>query len=66
MDRISLIQRSRNISNIHSKDKTPDMVVRQLEFFSGYRYGLHIPCLYDMSDLVFTRLYRLVVCSVAS
>lgn len=52
-ERISVAQRSANMSRIRGKDTKPEMVVRRLLHRAGYRYRLHRRDLPGTPDLVF-------------
>src|SRR5437660_616930 len=52
-DRVSREQRSRNMSQIRSKNSKPEMAVRRLAHALGYRYRLHRKDLPGSPDLVF-------------
>lgn len=41
MDRISSEQRSRNMSEVKSKNTSPEMYLRKLLFAEGFRYRVH-------------------------
>ncbi len=53
MDRIDPERRSANMSAIRSRDTKPEMIVRRLVHFMGYRYRLHRKDLPGKPDLVF-------------
>lgn len=53
VDTIDVLERSRVMSRIRSKDTGPEWVVRRLVFAAGYRYRLHVRRLPGTPDLVF-------------
>jgi len=52
MDKISKKARSRNMAAIKSKNTKPEMFVRKLLYFLGYRYTLHVKDLPGTPDIV--------------
>jgi len=52
-DTLSVLERSRLMSRIHSKDTQPEMIVRRIAHKDGYRYRLHVGDLPGKPDLVF-------------
>jgi DNA mismatch endonuclease (patch repair protein) len=52
MDKISKERRSRNMSNIKSKDTLPEIRVRKALWKMGYRYRLHYKKLPGKPDIV--------------
>ncbi len=56
-DSLSIVDRSRNMSQIRSRDTSPEMMVRRLLHGMGYRYRLHARDLPGKPDIVF-RLRR--------
>jgi DNA mismatch endonuclease (patch repair protein) len=53
MDRLSVVQRSRLMSRIRSKDTKPEMIVRTALHRLGFRYVLHRRDMPGTPDLVF-------------
>jgi DNA mismatch endonuclease (patch repair protein) len=53
MDRISIEERSRQMSLVRSKDTKPELFVRKLLFSMRFRYRLHTKDLPGKPDLVF-------------
>ena len=53
MDRISIEERSRQMSLVRSKDTKPELFVRKLLFSMKFRYRLHAKDLPGKPDLVF-------------
>lgn len=60
VDKVSKETRSRNMSHIHSKNTTPEILVRKYLFSRGLRYRLYDKRLPGKPDLVFPR-YKTVV-----
>src|ERR1039458_8261958 len=48
------------MSLIHSKDTSPELIVRRLVYAMGFRYRLHVPSLPGKPDLVFSRRRKIV------
>lgn len=59
-DRITPLQRSRNMQAIRAKDTGPERVVRSLVHRAGYRFRLHRNDLPGRPDLVLPR-YRAII-----
>jgi DNA mismatch endonuclease (patch repair protein) len=59
-DRISKEKRSWNMSQIHSKDTKPELVVRNILFNSGFRYRLHKKDLPGKPDIVLAKYKKAV------
>jgi len=53
-------QRSYNISQIRSKNTSPEMIVRSLVHRMGYRYSLHRKDLPGNPDIVLTRHSKII------
>lgn len=53
-DRLTAIERSRNMRRIRSRDSAPEMTVRRLLHRMGYRYRLHGKTLPGRPDIVFS------------
>jgi DNA mismatch endonuclease (patch repair protein) len=53
MDRISIEERSRQMSLVRSKDTKPELFIRKLLFSMKFRYRLHAKDLPGKPDLVF-------------
>jgi DNA mismatch endonuclease (patch repair protein) len=53
VDSLTAERRSENMRRIHSKNTSPEMLVRRLVFSMGYRYRLHSKDLPGKPDLVF-------------
>jgi DNA mismatch endonuclease, patch repair protein len=53
MDRLNPNRRSALMARIHGKDTMPELVVRRLTYFLGYRYRVHARDLPGSPDLVF-------------
>ena len=53
VDKLTPIERSRNMGKIRSKDTSPELIVRKLTHSLGYRYRLHRKDLPGKPDLVF-------------
>lgn len=60
MDRFDARKRSDIMSRIHSKDTTPERLVRRLLFAEGFRYRLHVRALPGVPDMVFPK-HRAVI-----
>ena len=60
MDRLTPERRSANMSQIRSRDTSPEMVVRRLVHGMGYRFRLHVPELPGKPDVVLPRLRRII------
>lgn len=60
MDRFDARKRSDIMSRIHSKDTTPERLVRRLLFAEGFRYRLHVRALPGVPDIVFPK-HRAVI-----
>jgi DNA mismatch endonuclease, patch repair protein len=54
MDRISVKNRSKNMSRIRSKNTSPELLLRKELYSRGYRFKLHRPDLPGKPDLVFS------------
>jgi DNA mismatch endonuclease (patch repair protein) len=54
-DRITPVQRSRNMARIRSKDTAPELIVRRLLHALGYRFRLHFASLPGRPDLAFPK-----------
>ena len=52
MDRVSVEQRSWNMSRVRSKDTTPELLVRSFLFRHGFRFRLHVKTLPGHPDIV--------------
>jgi DNA mismatch endonuclease (patch repair protein) len=59
-DKLSAIERSRNMASIRSKDMKPELAVRKLAHRLGFRFRLHRKDLPGKPDLVFPK-YRAVI-----
>ena len=59
-DTLTLLERSRNMSRIRSKDTKPEMLVRRVTHGMGYRYRLHDRRLPGCPDLVFRRRHKVI------
>lgn len=55
MDTLTTKRRSWNMSRIHSRDTTPECVVRSLLHKAGFRFRLHVKALPGSPDLVLPR-----------
>jgi DNA mismatch endonuclease (patch repair protein) len=53
MDRLKSNRRSALMARIHGKDTMPELVVRRLTYFLGYRYRVHAKDLPGSPDLAF-------------
>jgi DNA mismatch endonuclease (patch repair protein) len=60
MDVLTPEQRHYNMSQIHSKDTKPEIIVRKWLWHNGYRYRLHRKDLPGKPDIVFTK-YKAVI-----
>lgn len=60
-DRLTPVQRSRNMARIKGKNTGPELVVRRLLFGLGYRYRLHGTDLPGRPDIVFSRRRKVVL-----
>ncbi len=60
MDRISPEKRSWNMSRIHSKNTTPECIVRSFLHRNGFRFRLHVKNLPGTPDIVL-RKYKTVI-----
>ena len=60
MDRISPEKRSWNMSRIHSKNTTPECIVRSFLHQNGFRFRLHVKNLPGTPDIVL-RKYKTVI-----
>ncbi len=60
VDKLSSIERSRNMASIRSKDMKPELAVRKLAHGLGFRFRLHRKDLPGKPDLVFPK-YRAVI-----
>lgn len=61
MDRIDSARRSENMRRIRSKDTKPELIVRSLVHWMGYRFRLHRRDLPGCPDLVFPSLKKTVL-----
>ena len=61
MDRIDPERRSANMSAIRSRDTKPEMIVRRLVHYMGYRYRLHRKDLPGKPDLVFAGRRKVIL-----
>ena len=59
-DHLTSKKRSLNMSNIRSKNTTPEMIVRSLLHKMGYRFRLHVKKLIGKPDIVMKK-YKLVI-----
>lgn len=59
-DRISIVQRSRNMSRIRSLNTGPEMRVRRIVYALGFRYRLHAKGLPGRPDLVFRSSRKII------
>lgn len=53
MDNLSVLERSKRMAKIRSKDTVPELMVRKITFGMGYRYRLHARDLPGRPDIVF-------------
>jgi DNA mismatch endonuclease (patch repair protein) len=60
MDKISTIERSRNMSAIRGKNTKPELLMRQWLFSRGYRYRLNVNSVPGHPDL-FLRKYNTAI-----
>lgn len=60
VDTLTMLERSRVMSRIRSKDTKPEMVVRRLTHGMGYRYRLHDKKFPGCPDLVFRRRGKVI------
>ena len=60
MDKISKEQRSYNMSQISSKNTSPEIIVRKYLYSLGYRYRIHDKNLPGKPDIVFKKLNKLI------
>ncbi|MGH9446455.1 MAG: very short patch repair endonuclease [Terriglobia bacterium] len=60
MDVFSPAQRSEIMRRVRSKDTKPEIIVRRLVSFMGFRYRLHSKVLSSHPDLVFNRLRKVI------
>ena len=60
MDRLTRVQRSLLMSRIRSKDTQPELLVRGLLSWMGYRYRLHVRSLPGTPDIVFHKRGKVV------
>ncbi len=60
MDRLSVEERSLQMSLVRSKDTKPELTVRKLTHSMGYHYRLHGVGLPRKPDLVFARRKKVV------
>lgn len=60
MDNKSKSERTANMQAIHSSNTKPELIVRHLLFFSGYRYRLHVKSLPGKPDIVLQK-WRTVI-----
>ena len=59
-DKLTVIERSRNMASIRSKDMKPELAVRKAAHSLGFRFRLHRKDLPGKPDLVFPK-YRAVI-----
>ena len=59
-DKLSAIERSRNMASIRSKDMKPELAVRKIAHALGFRFRLHRKDLPGKPDLVFPK-YQAVI-----
>lgn len=59
-DTLTMLERSRNMNRIRSKDTKPEMIVRRVAHGMGYRYRLHDKRLPGSPDLVFRRRRKVI------
>ena len=55
-DNRTIKQRSYNMSRIHSKDTSPELIVRKFLFSKGIRYRIHVSTLSGKPDIVIRKL----------
>ena len=60
VDKLSALERSRNMASIRSKDMKPELAVRKLAHALGFRFRLHRKDLPGKPDLVFPK-FRAVI-----
>jgi DNA mismatch endonuclease (patch repair protein) len=60
MDKVSQEKRSEIMSHIRSKNTMPEIVVRKIVFYNGYRYRLYKKDLPGKPDLVFVKLRKVI------
>ena len=61
VDHLTKQQRSICMSKVHSKNTTPEMIVRKSVHPMGYRYRLHKKVLPGKPDLVFPRMKKVML-----
>jgi len=60
MDKLTKAERSRNMSNIKSKNTLPEILIRKTLWCMGYRYRLHYKLLPGKPDIVIKR-YKIAI-----
>lgn len=60
VDKLTPMERSKNMGRIRSKDTSPELIVRRLTFSLGYRYRLHRKDLPGKPDLVFSKKKKVI------
>lgn len=60
VDVVTPAVRSRMMAGIKGKNTKPELLIRKLLFFRGFRYRLHVKELHGKPDLVFPRYHAAV------
>lgn len=60
VDTLTMVERSRVMARVRSKDTKPEMLVRRVTHGMGYRYRLHDKKLPGCPDLVFRRRCKVI------
>lgn len=60
MDKLSAVQRSANMRQIHSKNTAPELLLRRMLHRMGYRFRLHRKDLPGKPDLVFASRRKVI------